>query len=135
MIDNIKKILEKKFIQILEHTPSACIVLVDKIGHWDISDFEIVWFNASAKRMLGKIISGGKVTTGSSKTQDEFVEHLQLLRQQVLEGRDGFIGPFVSAITDDQGQAIQITRYAMYLGEAEPGLPTFLSIAHSNRAD
>jgi hypothetical protein len=130
MQDAIKKLLEKNFLNILESTPSACLVIVDRAGQWHIDDFDVVWFNSSAKKMFGNIISGGRVNVESNEQINEIIENLQLIRQQLLLGQDGFIGPFRSVIDNANGQSVHVDRYTLYLGEIGQSLPAFLVLAH-----
>ena len=130
MIDTVQKLLEKNFFSILESTPSACLVLVDTVGHWHLDDFDIVWFNPSAKKLFGDIISRGKVNVSSNEKFEEILEDMQLIRQQLISGREGFIGPFSSTIANSEGQSTIIDRYTLYLGEIGSSSPTFLVLAH-----
>ena len=127
--------LEKNFLTILEKTPSACFVIVDTAGQWHVDDFDIVWFNASARKLFGNIISGGKVNVSSNEQVNKLLENLQLIRQQLLLGKEGFIGPFRSTITNAEEQTVHIERYILHLGEIGSSLPTFLVIAHGTIDD
>jgi hypothetical protein len=130
MIDDIKNLLKKKLISIFETTPSACMILSDTMGQWHLDDFEVVWFNASAKKLYGEIISHGKVHLSSNEQKKEVIENLQIIRQQLVLGREGFIGPFSSMIINSERQPTIVTRYTLYLGELGQSLPTFLVLAH-----
>ena len=130
MIDDIKKLLVEKISSIFETSPSACMILSDSMGQWHLDDFEVVWFNASAKKLYGEIISRGKVHLSSNEQKDEVIENLQNIRQQLVLGREGFIGPFISTIINSERQPTIVTRYIFYLGELGQSLPTFLVLAH-----
>ena len=130
MIDDIKNLLKKKLISIFETSPSACMILSYPMGQWHLDDLEVVWFNASAKKLYGEIISRGKVHLSSNEQKDEVIENFQNIRQQLVLGREGFIGPFISTIINSEGQPTIAKRYTLYLGELGLSQTTFLVLAH-----
>ena len=113
----------------MEHVPSACILLMDPVSNWDVADFEIVWFNKAAKEMFGSVISRGKVNAPSLERLQLLTENLNKVRQSMVNGHKGFIGPSRSTFTNDSGKQYAYNRYTMYLGEIGLGLPVFLVVA------
>jgi hypothetical protein len=113
----------------MEDLPYACMIFVDPVGQWDIAEFEIAWFNKAAKELLGSHISGGRVHTSTDEKLKTFTENLHRFRQDMIEERKTFIGPFTSIFINDSEQTIQYDWYAMYLGEIGLSRPTFLFLA------
>ncbi len=52
MDQRIMSLVTTHILDIMESTPSACVILEDIVGQWDYSDFEVVWANNVAKEMM-----------------------------------------------------------------------------------
>lgn len=129
MIDNIKDLVEQNMARVMEHMPMACMIFIDPVGDWDIADFEIVWFNGTAKELFGSHISRGKINAPSRERLNLLTDNLRKVRQSMIEGHKGFLGPFSSTFIDDEGKEYKYSRYTMYLGEIGFGAPIFLVLA------
>lgn len=131
MIDNVRDLLKNHFINILEKSPAACMILVDPCGQWDIEDFEIQWCNETARRIFRRVITRGKVNIRSAEKHDRIVRNVQYFRQQMIKGRHGFVGPFRIKLCNEPSDApIILDYFAYYLGEIGAQLPVFLFLAH-----
>lgn len=66
---------------------------------------------------------------------NQLVENLQHMRQQVLLGEEGFVGPFGMPFGPTENQIRHIDYYALYLGEIDSQLPALLVLAHDKTAE
>jgi hypothetical protein len=127
MIENIKALIQDNFSEILEKLPYPCMIFIDPAAHWDIAEFEIVWFNKSAKELLGSYISGGKIRTTTDQKMNQYTEILRGHRNRMMDGKEAFfIGPYGSTFINDSGIQIKYKWHAMYLGEFGLAHPAFL---------
>ena len=103
---------------IMESTPSACVILKDPVGQWDYSDFEVVWANNVAKEMMPhEVLENLQV---DNKAQMNAVQsHVNTIEQLVEAGESGFFGPYPYTTTNSEGNTVHLEFNAMFLGRID----------------
>ena len=133
MLNKALQILEPLLLTILDTTPSGVIIHMGRSSQWMIDNFEIVWMNKAARKLLGHVSGTGQLVPTSEanrKIIQASLDELQSTAQENEMHHTEFIGPFQLASRLSDGRDVQLGYSLMYAGKIANGLPVVLQVTH-----